>query len=104
MNEQTLDLRGTPVITADNQTILVNTVLRYRIVDPVRVVYEIFDYRLAVAELVMFGLRNDFGGRSRDEALASRADAVRGLLAQIGDRARAWGIELLGATVDPSPS
>jgi len=103
MNEQALDLRGTAVVTADNQTILLDTVLRYQVVDPVRAVYEIADYRMGLEQLIAYGLRSYLGGLNRDEALAGPADMSRGLQTVIDSRAEEWGIKTRGVTVEPSP-
>jgi regulator of protease activity HflC (stomatin/prohibitin superfamily) len=102
MGEQVLNLPGTLVVTADNHTIPVDTVLRYQVVDPVRAVYEISDYRTGLAHLIAYALRAYLGGRNRDDAFASTTDTSRELRGIIDPRADAWGIKVHDVTAEPA--
>lgn len=102
MREQILDLRGTPVVTADNQTILLDTVLSFEVVDPVRAVYEVADYRMGLQRLIAYALRDYLGDLNRDEVLAGQSGMFPGLQTVIDRHATAWGITTHGVTFRPS--
>ncbi len=100
MDEQVLNLPGTVVVTADNHTIMVDTVLRYQVVDPVRAVYEVMDYRAGLTQLTVYALRACLGDRTRDDALTSRTETSRELLGIMGSQAEAWGIKVRDVTAE----
>jgi regulator of protease activity HflC (stomatin/prohibitin superfamily) len=95
MDEQVLELPGTAVVTHDDHMVLVDTVLRYRIVDPVRASYEISDYRTGLAKLIAYALRSHLGERTRDDAFASWATSPPELLAIVAAQAEVWGIRVV---------
>ena len=71
-----LDLRETvvsfppqPVITEDNLTIQIDTVIYFQVTDPKAATYEIADYLSAIEQLTTTTLRNVIGGMNLEETL-----------------------------------
>ncbi len=101
MDEQVASFPATPVITADNQTLAIEAVLRYRIVDPVRAVYEVASYHEGLERLTVYALRLHLGGLASDEALDGGTGDSPALLAIMNPRADVWGIRIDDVTAAP---
>ncbi|MDR1323487.1 MAG: SPFH/Band 7/PHB domain protein [Candidatus Margulisbacteria bacterium] len=94
LKEALFDYEPQPVITKDNVTILVDTVVFYQISDPKLYTYGAENPRLAIEKLTLTTLRNVIGELELDETLTSR-DTINGKLRSILDEATdAWGIKV----------
>jgi regulator of protease activity HflC (stomatin/prohibitin superfamily) len=69
--------------------------MTYRIVDPMKVIYEIYDLSQAMERLVQTTLRGLVGSMGLDDALASRSELTRSLLARISRECLGWGVEVI---------
>lgn len=67
----------------------------YRIVDPVRAVYEVYDLPLAVEKLIQTSLRSIIGDMGLDDTFASREEINRALQQRIAHVFLNWGFKLL---------
>ncbi len=94
LKEDFLDFPPQPVITKDNVTIMIDTVVFYQITDPKLYTYGISDPKLAIANLSTTTLRNIIGDLELDQTLTSR-DIINGKMRLILDEATdAWGIKV----------
>ncbi len=94
LREQVIDFPPQPVITRDNVTMQVDTVLYYQITDPFRAMYEIADLGNAIHQLTVTSLRNVMGELTLDETLTSR-ETVNTKLRDILDEATdKWGVKV----------
>ena len=94
LREQVRDFPPQPVITRDNVTMQVDTVLYYQITDPMRATYEIVDLGAAIHQLTVTSLRNVMGELALDETLTSR-ETVNTKLRDILDEATdKWGVKV----------
>ncbi|WP_252445304.1 SPFH domain-containing protein [Pseudonocardia humida] len=107
LREQVVSFPPQPVITQDNLTVNIDTVVYYQVIDPKAAVYEINDYIYGVEQITITTLRNVVGGMSLEETLTSR-DAIntvlRGSLDEATDR---WGIRVARVeikAIDPPAS
>ena len=94
LREQVIDFPPQPVITRDNVTMAVDTVLYYQITDPVKAVYEIADLGTAIQQLTTTSLRNVMGELALDETLTSRETVnvkLRDVLDEATDK---WGVKV----------
>jgi regulator of protease activity HflC (stomatin/prohibitin superfamily) len=94
IREQVIDFPPQPVITRDNVTMAVDTVLYYQITDPVKAVYEIADLGNAIQQLTTTTLRNVMGELALDETLTSRETVnvkLRDVLDEATDK---WGVKV----------
>ena len=107
MREQVLSFPPQPVITEDNLTIQIDTVIYYQVTDPKSASYEIADFISAIEQLVLTTLRNVCGGMTLEVTLTSR-DTVSAALRIVLDEATGrWGIRVNRVelkSVDPPPS
>ncbi len=94
LREQVVDFPPQPVITKDNVTMMIDTVVYYQITDPFSYTYEIAAPILAIENLTATTLRNIVGDLELDETLTSR-DLVNTKLRAILDEATdKWGIKV----------
>ena len=75
LKQQTLDIAPQQVITKDNVTITINTVVFYRIVDPAKAVYEIQNLKKGIEYLSVTTIRDLVGKMDLDATFSSR-DAI----------------------------
>jgi regulator of protease activity HflC (stomatin/prohibitin superfamily) len=107
LREQVVSFPPQPVITQDNLTVNIDTVVYYQVIDPKAAVYEINNYIYGVEQITITTLRNVVGGMSLEETLTSRDQintVLRGSLDEATDR---WGIRVARVeikAIDPPAS
>ena len=94
LREAVLEFRSQSIITRDNVEIDVHPLLVYKIFDPIRVSYEVYDLSHAVEKLVQTALRSIIGDMGLDDTLASREEINRLLQQRIANVCFNWGFEL----------
>lgn len=94
LRENVVDFPPQPVITKDNVTMQIDTIVYYRVTDPVRYVFEIANPITAIENLTATTLRNIIGELDLDETLTSR-DIINTKMRVILDEATdKWGIKV----------
>jgi regulator of protease activity HflC (stomatin/prohibitin superfamily) len=107
LREQVVSFPPQPVITEDNLTVNIDTVIYYQVTDPKAATYEINDYISGIEQLTVTTLRNVAGGMTLEDTLTSR-DTINAELRTVLDEATGkWGIRVNRVelkAVDPPPS
>jgi regulator of protease activity HflC (stomatin/prohibitin superfamily) len=94
LREQVVSFRPQSVITKDNVTVNIDTVLYFTITDPRGVTYEVANPLQAIEQLTVTTLRNVIGSLMLEETLTSR-DAINTQLRAVLDEATGrWGIRI----------
>ena len=94
LREQYIDLPPQPVITRDNVTIHVDSVVYWQITDPIKAVYEINDLVGGIVQLTITGMRAVMGEMDLDHTLSQR-DQINAKLRVILDEATdKWGVKV----------
>lgn len=94
LKQQTLDVAPQEVITKDNVSIKINTVVFYRIVDPAKAVYEIQNLKKGIEYLSVTTMRDLIGKMDLDATFSSR-DTINDKLRAILDEATTrWGCDI----------
>ncbi len=94
LKEKVFDFKPQAVITKDNVTIQIDTVLFYMITDPKLFTYGIENPAVAIENLTATTLRNIIGDLELDETLTSR-DLINTKMREILDEATdRWGIKV----------
>ena len=94
LKEQVADFPPQPVITKDNVTMQIDTVLYYQITDPKLLAYGVENPMNAIENLTATTLRNIIGELELDQSLTSR-DIINARMRSILDEATdPWGIKV----------
>jgi regulator of protease activity HflC (stomatin/prohibitin superfamily) len=94
LKQQTMDIPPQGVITSDNVTITIDTVVFYRITDPTKAIYEIQNLTKGIEYLAITTIRDIVGKMELDETFSSR-DAINDKLRAILDEATdVWGCKI----------
>src|SRR3982751_1842941 len=107
MREQVVSFPPQPVITSDNLVVSIDTVLYFKVVDPVRATYEISNFRQAIEQLTVTTLRNVIGSLDLERALTSREEINRHLSTVLDETTGRWGIKVTRVeikAIEPPPS
>src|SRR5215468_6200964 len=94
MREQVVSFPPQPVITSDNLVVSIDTVLYFKVVDPVRATYEIASALQAIEQLTVTTLRNVIGSMDLEKALTSRDEINRHLSTVLDETTGRWGIKV----------
>nr|WP_033401521.1 SPFH domain-containing protein [Actinopolyspora mortivallis] len=107
LREQVVSFPPQSVITQDNLTVSIDTVVYFQVTEARSAVYEISNYIDGVEQLTTTTLRNVVGGMSLEETLTSR-DQINGQLRGVLDSETGrWGIRVARVelkAIDPPPS
>jgi regulator of protease activity HflC (stomatin/prohibitin superfamily) len=107
MREQVVSFPPQPVITSDNLVVSIDTVLYFKVVDPVRATYEIANFLQAIEQLTVTTLRNVIGSLDLEKALTSREEINRHLSSVLDETTGRWGIKVTRVeikAIEPPPS
>ena len=90
----THDVPGQDIITKDNVSVRVSAVVYFKVVDPVKALIEVEDYKTATSQLAQTTLRSICGQDDLDHMLSER-DAVNIKMQEILDHeTEPWGIKV----------
>jgi regulator of protease activity HflC (stomatin/prohibitin superfamily) len=107
LREQVVSFPPQPVITQDNLTVNIDTVVYYQVTDPKAAVYEINDYIVGVEQITTTTLRNVVGGMSLEGTLTSRDEINTVLRGELDEATGRWGIRVARVeikAIDPPAS
>ena len=94
LKQQTMDVPPQGVITKDNVTITIDTVVFYQITDPAKAVYEIQSLKKGIEYLAITTIRDIIGKMDLDETFSSR-DGINTKLRVVLDEATdRWGCKI----------
>ena len=94
LKEQVLDFPPQPVITRDNVTMRIDTVVFYQITDPKLFVYGVENPLMAIENLTATTLRNIIGEMELDQTLTSREIINTKMRASLDVATDPWGIKV----------
>ncbi len=94
LKEQVVDFAPQPVITKDNVTMRIDTVVFYQITDPKLYCYGVENPMMAIENLTATTLRNIIGDLELDETLTSRETINTKMRATLDVATDPWGIKV----------
>lgn len=95
------------VITQDNLTVAIDTVVTFQINDPARAIYGVDNYIVGVEQISTATLRDVVGGMTLEETLTSRETINRRLRGELDAATAKWGLRISRVelkAIDPPPS
>src|ERR1051325_2039568 len=94
LREQYIDPPPQPVITRDNVTIHVDSVVYWQITDPIKAVYEVADLIGAIVQLTITGMRAVIGDMDLDHTLSQRDQINAKLRIGLDEATDKWGVKV----------
>ena len=94
LKQQTMDIPPQGVITKDNVTITIDTVVFYQITDPAKAVYEIQSLKKGIEYLAITTIRDIVGKMDLDETFSSRDGINSQLRTILDDATDRWGCKI----------
>jgi len=94
LKEQVVDFAPQPVITKDNVTMRIDTVVFYQITDPKLFCYGVANPIMAIENLTATTLRNIIGDLELDQTLTSRETINTKMRASLDVATDPWGIKV----------
>jgi regulator of protease activity HflC (stomatin/prohibitin superfamily) len=104
LREQVVTFPPQPVITADNVSVGIDTVLYFTITEPKAATYEVANPLQAIEQLTVTTLRNIIGSLTLEQTLTSRDEVNDKLRIVLDERTGKWGIRINGVelkSIDP---
>ena len=94
LKEQVVDFAPQPVITKDNVTMQIDTVIYFQITDPKLYTYGVEHPMSAIENLTATTLRNIIGDLERDQTLTSRDHINTKMRSLLDEATDPWGIKV----------
>ncbi len=91
VKELTVDVPPQNIITKDNVLISADTVIFYRIIDPVKAVYAVNDLRRSIQHMAQITVRDIISEMTSEEAFCSRKEINDQLRGQLDRAVEPWG-------------
>jgi regulator of protease activity HflC (stomatin/prohibitin superfamily) len=107
MRETVQPFAPQPVITADNVTIGIDTVVYYQVTDGVKATYEVGNMLVAMEQLAITTLRNLVGAMTLEGTLTSRDQINSALRSVLDEATERWGVRVARVelkSIDPPRS
>ena len=106
LKQQILDVEPQQVITKDNVSISINTVVFYRIVDPAKAVYEVQNLKKSIEFISVTTVRDLVGKMDLDSTFTSRDSMNDKLRTTLDEASSRWGcsidrVEVQDITLSP---
>jgi regulator of protease activity HflC (stomatin/prohibitin superfamily) len=82
-------------ITKDNAQVVVNVVLSWRIVHPIKALYEVDNLFQSLEQAVLNMVRSEIGSQELDETLANRTTLNERMASGLASTLKKWGLQLV---------
>lgn len=94
LKKQIMDIKPQEVITLDNVSIAIDTVVFYQITDPIMAIYEIESLSLGIENLAVSAMRDVIGKMELDETFSSRDQINNKLRVVLDEATDPWGCKV----------
>jgi len=98
--EQRMDPISRKLIAKDNSEINVDPIAYFRIVDPIKLVYDVSDFAGAFETLIETTLRQEVGKYDGDTIVQSRDTLSDNLKKSLQEAATSWGVQVLRVEIE----
>ena len=99
LTEQVDDYLERPCVTKDNVELKVDTVVNWRIMDPIKAVYDVDHLPQSLEQCVLAEVRTQIGKMELDEVFATRAQLSQNVVKNIAGNLAKWGVTVLAVDI-----
>ena len=96
LREQIEDIQGQEILTSDKVSLRVNLVVTFRVIDPLKAVTEVTEWKQALYREAQLALRTAVGGRTLERLLADKDEVSSEIANTISPKAAAFGVTVSG--------
>ena len=89
-----MEVPNQDVISRDNVAVRVTAVVYYRVIDAMKAVLEVADYRQAVSQLAQITTRSTLGSHTLDQLLGQQDELKQSIRRILDERTESWGVEV----------
>ena len=100
MAEHRMDPPELSLIAKDNNTINVNAVAYFRVIDPMRLVYDVDQFAQTLKSLVETTLRQEVGKLDSDAVISSREQISTSLRTVLQEASTTWGVSIIRVEIE----
>lgn len=94
LREQSLEVGGQEILTADRVSLRLNALVGFRVTDPETAVSAVDDYRQALYRQAQMALRAVVGTRELDQLLEQKDEVAEELQRTVREKARSFGVDV----------
>ena len=99
LREQSLDVSGQEIMTADKVTLRMNALVTFSVTDSLKAVTSVEDNSQMLYREAQLALRATVGSRQLDKLLAERDEVAAELLSQVSQRAKSYGLTVVSVGI-----
>ena len=100
MREHRMDPAKLKLLCRDNSEVYVNPVAYFRIEDPMRIVYDVSDFKATFKSMIETTLRQEIGKFDGDTIVTSREVLSENLRRVLQEAGSAWGVKILRVEIE----
>lgn len=107
LKEQAIDLGSQIYVTADNNTVAMDSIMHFQVVNSRQSVYGVEDYHLAASQLAQTSLHSVIGKINEDKVFEFRDYINQQVTNTLNQAAKNWGVKILRCEIkeiQPLPS
>jgi regulator of protease activity HflC (stomatin/prohibitin superfamily) len=98
--EQRMDPKEDKYLAKDNSEIWVDTVAYFRLVDPMKAVYDVAAFQSTFVSLIVTTLRQEVGRHDGDTIITARDSMSENLRSSLQEASTNWGIEIFRVEIE----
>ena len=95
LTEQITDTEARECFSKDNAKLLVDAVVSWRVVDPIKAVYEVDHLHKSLVQAAL----NEVGSMPLDEVLGARTRLNESIVSKLSETSKKWGISIIRAEI-----
>lgn len=99
LTEQFLDTTPRECFTRDNAKVLADCILRWRIIDPIKAVYEVDNLMSSLINGALNAMRAEIGGLDLDVVLSARQALTERIVAELSTTTIRWGVQIISVEI-----
>jgi regulator of protease activity HflC (stomatin/prohibitin superfamily) len=99
LTEQITDTEARECFSKDNAKLLVDAVVSWRVVDPIKAVYEVDHLHKSLVQAALNAVRSEVGSMPLDEVLGARTRLNESIVSKLSETSKKWGISIIRAEI-----
>jgi len=95
LTEQITETLPRECFTQDNAKLTVDAIISWRVVDPIKAVYEVDHLHESLKQAALNAVRSEVGSMPLDEVLSARTRLNEAIVSKLSETSKKWGISII---------